>query len=78
MRSHVIVLAEPLIDYDLCLPGCCEPLGVEHLATQRAVEALVISVLPRRSRIDLHGWYAHPRQPILERRGRELGPIVGP
>ena len=39
MRSHVIVLAEPLIDCDLCLPGRCEPLDVEHLAPQRTVEA---------------------------------------
>ena len=45
MRSHGIVLAEPLIDHDLCLRGCCEPLGVEHLATQRAVEALRTDLL---------------------------------
>jgi hypothetical protein len=45
MRSHVIVLAEPLIDHHLCLRRCCEPLGVEHLATQRAVEALRTDLL---------------------------------
>ena len=55
MRSHVIVLGDPLIDHDLRLPGGCEPLGVEHLAPQRTVEALVISVLPGRPRIDLDG-----------------------
>ena len=53
MRPHVIVLAEPVIDNDLCLPGRCEPLGVEHLVAQRAIEALVISALPGRSGIDL-------------------------
>ena len=68
MRWHVIVLAEPLIDHDLRLRGCCEPLGVEHLATQRAVELLVISVLPGRSRIDLDGLDANACEPVQERR----------
>ena len=68
MRPHVIVLAEPLIDCDLCLPGSCEPLDVEHLAPQRTVEALVISVLPGRSRIDLDGLDANACEPVQERR----------
>ena len=67
MRSHVIVLAQPLIDNDLCLSGRCEPLSIEHLATQGAVKALVISILPGRSRIDLDGLDANTCEPVQER-----------
>lgn len=34
MRSHLIVLTEPLINYDLCLPGGRERLGVEGALLQ--------------------------------------------
>ena len=47
MWSHVVVLSEPLIDDDLSLRRRGEPLGIEHLAAKCAVEAFVISVLPR-------------------------------
>ena len=69
MRADVIVLAEPAIDDRLGLSGCWEPFSVEYLTAEGAVEALVISILPRRAGIDLHGGYAHPPQPILERGG---------
>ena len=46
MWSHVIVLSEPLVDDNLSLLCRREPLGVEHLAAECAVEAFVVSVLP--------------------------------
>ena len=47
MRSDVIVLAQPCVDDDLRLTRGGEPLGVEQFGAQCAVEALVVSVLPR-------------------------------
>ena len=45
MRSGVIALPEPAVDDDLGLFGGGKPLCVEDLATQGAVEALVVSIL---------------------------------
>ena len=42
----MVVLPEPLVDDDLSLLCCGEPLVVEHLVAQGAVEALAVSVLP--------------------------------
>ena len=46
MRTDMVVLSEPLVDDDLSLPCCAEPLGVEHLAATSSVKAFVVSVLP--------------------------------
>jgi len=46
MRTDVIVLAKPLVDDDLRLTGRYEPLGIEHFASQCAVEPLIVAVLP--------------------------------
>jgi hypothetical protein len=47
MRADVVVLPEPLVDDDLGLAGRDEPLGIEHLSAQRAIEPLVVAILPR-------------------------------
>ena len=47
MWTEVIVVFEPVIDDDLCLFGRREPFCIEHLAAKGAVEAFVVSVLPR-------------------------------
>ena len=47
------------------------PLRVKHIATQRAVESLVVAILPRRSWIDADGLQTDTPKPILEERGRE-------
>ncbi len=46
MGSGVVVLSEPAIDHDLCLPGGCEPFGIENLAAERSIEPFVVPVLP--------------------------------
>ena len=46
MRSGVVVLSAPLVDDDLSLLCRREPFGIENLAAQRSIEALVVSVLP--------------------------------
>ena len=46
MRADVVVLSEPLVDDDLSLLCCGEPLGIENLAAQRSIEAFAVPVLP--------------------------------
>ena len=46
MWPDLVVLLQPDIDGDLSLFGCMKPFGVEDLAAERAVEALVVLVLP--------------------------------
>lgn len=53
MGTRVIVLPEPVIDDDLNLHRCREPLGIEDLTTQGTVEALVISVHPCTARLGI-------------------------
>ena len=53
MRADAVVLFEPAIDDHLCLTRRPDPLGIEHPATEGAVETLIATVLPRRSWCDL-------------------------
>ena len=66
MRPDLIVLFEPLIDDGLSLAGCPKPFGVENFSAKRSVEALVITVLPWRPRIDADRFDAHLGQPFFE------------
>lgn len=52
MGWGVVVLSEPAIDHDLCLPGGCEPFGIENLAAERSIEPFVVPVLPGWTRVD--------------------------
>mgnify|MGYP001798316522 CR=1 FL=1 len=54
MWAGVVVLREPLVDDDLGLLRCREPLGIQNLPTQRPIETLIVSVLPRTAR----QWFA--------------------
>ena len=78
MRPSVIVLVEPRGDHSAGLFDARKPLSIQHLAAERAVEPLVVSILPRRARIDLDWLDANSMQPSLQRFGDELGPVVGP
>ena len=66
MWPDMVVLAQPLIDDGLSLPGGGEPFGVQDLPTQGAIEAFVVAVLPWRAWIDLDWLYADPEKPRLE------------
>ena len=72
MGADPIVLSEPGIDDDLRLFGSMEPFGIENFATQCAVEAFVIAVLPRRSWVYLDRLDPHLSQPILQCHRDEL------
>ncbi len=77
MRAGVVVLPEPVIDNDLCLLGCCEPLRIENFSAQRAIEPLVVSVLPGRSRVNADRLDANASKPALHRLCCELRAVVG-
>ena len=77
MRTGAIVLAQPLSDDDVGLVDAREPLSVEHLAAERTVEPLVISILPRRAREDPDRLNPNPPRPGLQGVGDELRPVVG-
>jgi len=65
MRPDMIVLPEPNIDDGLCLVDCAEPLSIEHFGPQCAVEAFVISILPRAARIYLYRFDTRFGEPVL-------------
>ena len=72
----MIVLLEPVIDDDLGLLGRCEPFGIENLPAQCSVEALIVAILPGRSRVDADRLDANASKPVLQRVGGELWSIV--
>lgn len=77
MRPDMVVLAQPLIDDGLSLPGGSEPFGIQDLPAQGAIEPFVVAVLPWRARIDLNGFDADPEKPVLEWSRAELRAVVG-
>ena len=76
MRVDLIVLFQPDIDGSLGAPSGKKPLGIEDLICKRSVEALVVAVLPRAVRIDLHRGDAISPKPFLESQGGELRTVV--
>ena len=46
MGTRVIVLPEPVIDDDLSLFRCGEPLGIQDFPAKCSVEPFVVAVLP--------------------------------
>ena len=77
MRPDVVVLFEPLVDHGLGLSCCCKPFCVEDFATQCSVKALIVSVLPWATRIDIDRLDAYFSEPVLEGLGCKLRTIVG-
>ncbi len=61
----MIVLFEPRIDDDLCLFDRREPLGIENFISESAIEASIISILPRTAGIDLDRFDADRLKPGL-------------
>jgi len=76
MWSHVVVLSEPLVDDDLSLLCCGEPLGIEHLVAKGTIEAFVVSVLPWRPRFYVSGLRTNCLDPLSNRIGDELRSVV--
>jgi len=72
----MIVLFQPCFDDDLSLFDRREPLRIEHLSAQCSIEALVVAILPRASRINADGLDADLCQPCLEVGGDKLRTII--
>ena len=47
MRADVVVMMPPLLQHDLGLLQSVEDLAVHELVAQPAIEALIVTVLPR-------------------------------
>ena len=66
VRSDTIILPEPNSDSNHRLSCAMEPFRVEHCFSQGPVKELVVSILPRAARIDLHGFDPNPVQLVLQ------------
>jgi hypothetical protein len=71
-----VVVPAPLFDQNLRLLQCVEDFSVQQLIAQLTVEALVVTVLPWRSRLDEQGLHTDPCQPVSDSNCRELAAIV--
>ena len=78
MRADGVVVTPPCLDQHLSLREAVEDLAVKKLVPKRAVEALVIAVLPRRAGRDVECLHADFPQPLLDRGRDELATIVRP
>ena len=76
MGSDGIVQPSPLLDEDDRLGQCVEDLCVQELISELAVEALVVAVLPRTTRLDVERLDSEPGQPASHELRRELGSVV--
>jgi len=65
-----------MLDQDLSFFQRVEDLRVQELIAKLAVEAFTVTVLPRAARLDEQRADVQPCQPLPNRLGAELGPIV--
>lgn len=76
MRPLVVVEVTPALDDDLRFARILEPLAVEALVSQLAVEALDVAVLPRTARCDERRTDVLVSEPPHDRTGGKLGAVV--
>ena len=60
IKSDLVLLPWPSMDYDLNSFGGVEPFRVEHFFSQSPVTAFVVSILPERARVGLYWLNANP------------------
>ena len=68
----------PGFDQHLRLGEAVENLAVEEFVAQRPVEALIIAILPWRSRCDVERLHVDLAEPFLHSVGDKLGAIIRP
>lgn len=78
VRPVMIVPPTVVFHQHLGLPQVSKLLRVEKLIPKAAVERLDVRVLPRTARRDVQRLDARFLQPLLNRRGYELRPVVAP
>ena len=76
--SHGIEMPSPALDQKLGLPQRIEYLIIQKLVSEFAVEAFIVSVLPKAPGFDVQGLHANPRQPVPNGDGCEHTAIVRP
>ena len=74
--SLSIVVMSPLFDDDLCFPQGVEALCVEQFISEPAIEAFTISIVPRRTWLDVCSLCTHSCNPVSDSLSNELGAIV--
>ena len=65
MRSDSVVVTPPRLDQHPGFSEGVEDLAVQQLIPQRAVEALVVAVLPWRARGDVERLHADRKRPVF-------------
>ncbi len=76
MRPDGVVVTAPRLDQYSCFSEAVEDLAVEQLIAQRAVEALVVAILPRRTRHNVQRLHANLPEPFLNRGSDELAAVA--
>ena len=75
-RSYRVVMVAPAFDQYLRLLQCVEDFCVQNFISQFAVEAFVVTVLPRAARRDVERLHTDPAQPFTHSVGRALRTVV--
>ncbi len=78
MRPDRVVVIAPLFNQHFRLLERVEDLTGEQLVAELAVEALAVTVLPRRARLDEERLHTDALQPLAHDPSRELRPVVRP
>ena len=78
MGSPGVVVDAPFLDDLLGFLKAVEDLAIEQLVSQLAIEGFAISVLPRRSGLDVKALAAQSRQPLPQHLRNHLRTIVRP
>ena len=76
MRSNFVIVSSPNLDQDLGLGSTAKPFQAQALVTEFVVETLVGAIVPRLPRINGGGFNISVVQPLQDRSGDELWPIV--
>jgi hypothetical protein len=76
MRPDLIVVSAVNLDHDPCLGAMAEPLHVEALIAEFAVEAFVVTVLPRLAGVDQGGIDLGLGQSLQDRLTHELWAVI--
>jgi hypothetical protein len=78
MGSPGVVVDAPFLDDRLGFLKAVEDLPIEQFVSQLAIERFAISVLPRRSGLDVKALAAQSRQPLPQHLGNHLRTVVRP
>ncbi len=69
-------MGSPTPDDDLGLSHRIEDLAIEQFVPELAVEALIVAILPRRSRLYVKRLHPDPAEPVPHRGRCKLRPII--